>query len=263
MAYEFAAITGATSGIGAAFAKALPPATSLLLTGRDGAKLALAKTALAHPGRRIETVTADLASEAGRRAFIAAAAELPIDLLINNAGLGRFGRVVDIPSEKEREIVEVNVVTVAVLTRALLPRMLERARSKGRRAGLIIVASTASFQPTPYLATYGATKAFDLFYAEALAGELRGAPIDVLALCPGGTATAFFARAGHHGSQRFFASPERVAREGLKALGRKRLHVVGLLNRLGAFLAQRSPRGAVVRVGALLLRRRFGGSGGR
>ncbi|HUI17615.1 MAG TPA: SDR family NAD(P)-dependent oxidoreductase [Alphaproteobacteria bacterium] len=263
MAYDFAAITGATSGIGAAFAKALPVATNLLLTGRDAAKLAEAKSALAHPGRSVETVAADLASEAGRCQFLKVAEVLPIDLLINNAGLGRFGRVVDNPAEREREMVEVNVVAVTTLTRALLPRMLERARAKGRRAGLIIIGSTASFQPTPYLATYGATKAFDLFYAEALAGELRGAPINVLALCPGGTATAFFGRAGFTNSHNWFASPERVAREGLATLGRKNLHVVGGLNRLGAFLAQRSPRAAVVRVAALMMRRRFGGSSGR
>ena len=263
MAYDFAAITGATSGIGRAFAKALPPATSLLLTGRDKEKLAELRETLAHPGRRIETVAADLASDAGRRAFLAAAEALPIDLLVNNAGLGRFGRVIDIAAESEREMVEVNVVAVVVLTRALLPRMLERARAKGRRAGLIIVASTASFQPIPYVATYGASKGFDLLYAEALSGELRGEPIDVLALCPGATATGFFARAGYGGSQRGFAAPERVAREGLAALGRKRLHVVGGLNRLGAFLAQRSPRGVVVGATALFLRRRFGGTSRR
>ena len=194
MAYAFAAITGATSGIGAAFARALPPQTNLLLSGRDAAKLAAAKAALAQGGRRVETVAADLASEAGRRYFLAAATALPIELLVNNAGLGRFGRVIDNPAESEREMVEVNVVAVVTLTRALLPQMLERAAARGSRAGLIIVGSTASFQPTPYLATYGATKTFDLFYAEALAGELSQLPIDVLALCPGGTETAFFTR---------------------------------------------------------------------
>ena len=259
MAYAFAAITGATSGIGAAFARALPPQTNLLLTGRDATKLAAAEAALAQGGRRVETVTADLASEPGRQDFLAAAAALPIDLLVNNAGLGRFGRVIDNPAESEREMVEVNVVAVVMLTRALLPQMLERAASRRSRAGLIIVGSTASFQPTPYLATYGATKTFDLFYAEALAGELSQLPIDVLALCPGGTETAFFTRAGMRGSQRGFAAPERVVREGLAALGRKNVHVVGGLNRLGAMLAQRSPRATVVRMAAQLMRRRFAG----
>ncbi|MFI4987046.1 MAG: SDR family NAD(P)-dependent oxidoreductase [Alphaproteobacteria bacterium] len=258
MAYQFAAITGATSGIGAAFARVLPRETSLLLSGRDAARLAAAKTELGIGGRRVETVAADLASDGGRQAFLAAAEALPIDLLINNAGLGRFGRVVDNPAEREREMAEVNVVAVVTLTRALLPAMLERAAARASRAGLIVVGSTASFQPVPYLATYGATKAFNLFYAEALAGELKGAPIDVLALCPGGSATAFFVRAGLSGSTPGrLASPERVAREGLAALGRKNLHVVGGLNRLAAFLAQRSPRAVVVAMAARLMRSRY------
>ncbi len=91
---------------------------------------------------------------------------------------------------------EVNVVAVVTITRALLPGRLARAAADGRRAGLIIVASTAAFQPLPYLATYGATKTFDLVYAEALAREFSRAPIDVLALCSGGTETVFMERAG-------------------------------------------------------------------
>ncbi len=258
MAYQFAAITGATSGIGAAFARALPRETSLLLSGRDQGKLAAAKAELGSGGRRVETVAADLASEGGRRDFLAAAAALPLDLLVNNAGLGHFGRVVDGPEEREREMVEVNVVAVVTLTRALLPAMLARAAADGRRAGIVIVGSTASFQPVPYLATYCATKAFDLFYAEALAGELKGEPVDVLALCPGVTATSFLGRAGFRGElPGHAASPERVAREGLAALGKKPVHVVGALNRLGAFLAQRSPRAIVVAMAGRHMRRRY------
>jgi short-subunit dehydrogenase len=256
MTYQFAAITGATSGIGAAFARVLPAETGLLLSGRNEARLAELRTSLARPGRRIETVAADLATEAGRARLIAAARALPIDLLVNNAGLGRVGGVIDNPEAAEREMVEVNVVAVAVLGRALLPDMIARAEAAGRRAGLIVVASTAAFQPCPYIATYGATKAFDLIYAEALAVELKDRAIDVLALCPGGTDTAFFERAGT--SAREFgrlAPPERVAREGLAALGRRRVHVVGALNRLGAMLVRFPPRRAVADISGRALRR--------
>jgi short-subunit dehydrogenase len=260
MAYEFAAITGATSGIGAAFAQVLPPETGLLLTGRDGARLDEAKARLARPGRRIETMAADLASEDGRRRVIEAAAALPIDLLVNNAGLGQIGPVLGNPPEREREMAEVNVVAVVTLTRALLPGMLDRAAAARRRAGLIVVASTAAFQPLPYIATYAATKCFDLFYAEALASELREAPIDVLALCPGGTDTAFFERAGAKGgSFGRLVEPERVAREGLAALGRKRVHVVGGLNRLGASLARLSPRRLVTDIAGKVMARTMRG----
>lgn len=262
MAYEFAAITGATSGIGAAFARVLPPETNLLLTGRNRAKLAEAKAALAPRVRggcrRVETVEADLATETGRARVIEAGRDLPIDLLVNNAGLGRFGRVIDNPAETEWEMAEVNVVAVVTLTRALLPAMLARAEAKGGRAGLIIVASTAAFQPTPYLSTYGATKTFDLFYAEALASELRGRPVDVLALCPGETDTAFFERAAMGGSAfGTMIAPERVAREGLAALGRKRIHVVGALNRLNTSLVRFASRRLVADMAERVLARRL------
>jgi hypothetical protein len=260
MRYTYAAITGATSGIGTAFARLLPPETGLLLSGRNAASLAELRSTLASGRRSVETVTADLASADGRAHFIAATRDLPIDLFINNAGLGRLGPIVENPPDAERQMVEVNVVAVAFLTRALLPGMLARAEASGRRAGLIITASTAAFQPLPYLATYAATKAFDLFYTEALASELSSRPIDVLALCPGGTDTQFFARAGMaHSAIGRFATPERVAREGLDALGRKRVHVVGGLNKLSALLAQLAPRRLVTDMAARMMARTIPG----
>ncbi len=246
MARNFALITGATSGIGEAFARLLPRETGLLLTGRDLDRLAALRDELGGAGtrdRRVEILAADLASEAGRAALIERAAALPIDLLINNAGLGRFGALTDNPPESERAMVEVNVLAPVLLTRALLPGMLQRARSDGRRAGLIVVASTAGFAPLPYLSTYAATKAFDLFFAEGLAGELKREPIDVLALCPGATRTNFQARAGGlRYPESKMASAEQVAREGLAMLGRKPVHVVGGGNRLYTALTRFAPR---------------------
>jgi len=135
-----------------------------------------------------------------------------------------------------------------------VPAMLERAAASRRRAGLIIVASTAAFQPVPFLATYAATKAFDLCYAEALAGELLGQPIDVLALCPGSTETQFFARAGMQGGTLGrLATPELVAREGLAALGKKHVHVVGAVNRLAVTLSRWAPRALVVRMAGRMM----------
>lgn len=243
MAYGFALITGATSGIGEAFAKALPAETNLFLTGRNEARLAELAGSLGRNGRRIETLAADLASASGRAAVIARATGLPIDLLINNAGLGHLGRVIDNPAEREREMVEVNCLATVVLTRALLPDMLARAEAARRRAGVIVVASTAAHTPLPYLATYAATKAFDLFFADALAGEMAGLPIDVLALCPGSTRTNFFARAEFDkGEPSPMASADRVARQGLAALGRRRVHIVGGANRVAIVAARLLPR---------------------
>lgn len=258
MTYELALITGASSGIGEAFARALPATTGLLLTGRDEARLAALRDALGGEDRRVEILSADLASEAGRAAVIEAAETNPPDLLINNAGLGFYGGFLDNPAEAEREMVEVNVTAPLVLTRALLPGMLERARSSGRRAGLIIVASTAAFMPLPYISTYAATKAFDLSFAEGLAGELSKEPIDVLGLCPGATATRFFERSGMAGSSLPIDKaddPASVAQQGLAALGRQTTLVVGRQNRAMTMLAQRLPRDMVRRGTRSFMRR--------
>ncbi len=245
MTYRRALITGASSGIGAAFARALPARTALLLTGRDEARLSAlaAELTAARPEREVATVAADLASDAGRRAVAEAGEAAEIDLLINNAGLGRIGPVVENPPEREREMVDVNCLAPVVLTRALLPGMIARAKAARRRAGVIVVSSTAAFAPLPLFATYAATKAFDLYYAEGLAGELEGEPVDVLALCPGATETDFFRRAGAAGLRDVpRTSARRVAGEGLAALGRRSVHVVGQGGRAYAVASRLLPR---------------------
>ena len=140
--YRRALLTGATSGIGAAFAAELPRTTDLLLCGRDEDKLAEARQHLAGKGRVVETMVADFGDEAAVRALIGRADQFGIDLLINNAGTGRLGRVIDNAIEAERETAMVNVVAVVMLTRGLLPGMIDRARKIRRRAGVIVVSST-------------------------------------------------------------------------------------------------------------------------
>lgn len=228
MAYGTALITGASSGIGAAFARVLPPETGLVLTGRDTAALEALAQELARPGRRITIVTADLATDPGRERVIAAGEDEKIDLLVNNAGLGYFAPVPRNTLEQERAMAEVNVVAPVVLTRALLPGMVARAGQANARAGIIVVSSISAFLPVSRLTTYAATKAFDLHYAEALASDLEGQPCDVLALCPGFTKTKFGERSGmkpwmfHAG-----ATPEAVARAAIDGLGRRRVVTIG------------------------------------
>jgi hypothetical protein len=238
-----ALITGATSGIGEAFARALPPTCHLLLTGRNADKLAQLQGELARDGRQVETLVADLAGDKGRDALAETGRRFDPDLLVANAGIGAFGRVVDNDADAERRMIELNVVAPAVLTRALLPGMLERARRERRRAGVIVLSSTAAFQPLPYLSTYAATKAFDLFYARGLAAEMHGEPLDVLAVCPGPTATAFFERAGSARpvASAAMSSPQDVARQALAALGRQDVVTVGAGNRAYRALAKLAP----------------------
>ena len=243
MAYRAALVTGASSGIGEAFARALPDATSLVLTGRDMAALDALAADLARPGRRVEVVTADLATDPGRDRVIEAGEAAGIDLLVNNAGLGYFAPVPRNTIAQERAMVEVNVTTPVVLTRALLPGMLARAAEAGTRAGIVVVSSISAFLPVSRLTTYAATKAFDLHYAEALAFDLEGQPCDVLALCPGFTKTKFGDRSGmkswmfHDG-----ADPADVARAALDGLGRKRVVAIGSGSIMTPLMARLLPR---------------------
>jgi short-subunit dehydrogenase len=230
--YHRALITGATSGIGAAFARELPAATSILLTGRNSERLADMRAELQASGREVDCMRADLARLEDRDKLIAQAEGFGIDLLVNNAGLGPYGPVLENGADFERTAAEVNVVATADLTRRLLPGMISRAIETGERAGLINVSSTLAFQPLPFLATYAASKMFIWMYTQALAAELRFEPIDVLTLCPGPTRTAFGRRAGFSfGSLPGAFSPETVARQGLDALGRRSVHVMGPVSR--------------------------------
>jgi hypothetical protein len=245
--YRMALITGASSGIGQAFAEELPERTGLMLVARREGRLEELARALGRPGRRVVVVPADLTTDAGRAAVIAQARKQGVDLLINNAGRGQLGRLIDHAPEDERATVELNVTTPLVLTRELLPDMLAAAGTSGRRAGVIIVSSEAAFAPMPYFATYAASKAFDLVLAESLAEELRGEPVDVLALCPGATRSDFGRRAGFAlNSWPGAADPRRVAGEALRALGRHHVLVSGRLRR-AALAPLTAPRALAAR----------------
>lgn len=220
-----AVVTGATGGIGEAIARALPDETALILTGRDGDKLALLR---AEFGDRCTVVEADLATEAGLDAVAAAAEAGQADLLVNNAGLGTLGGFLDEPFAVRREALRVNAEAVLALTHAVVPGMLSRAELSDRRAGLVNVASSLAFVPVPRFATYAATKALVLSFSESLAAELADRPIDVLCACPGAVRTQFGERAGYGGPGVPGAmSPERVARAILAALGRQTTAVIG------------------------------------
>jgi uncharacterized protein len=232
--YGTALITGATSGIGAAFADVLPDGTNLLLTGRRVERLHSASERLARPGRRIDLIPADLATPAGRKAVIERAESDAIDLFICNAGSGVHGSFLSHDPEEELESVELNVVACVQLLRGVLPGMLVRARASGGRAGIVIVTSRAALSPVPEMATYAASKAFQLRLAQALADELKQEPVDVLALCPSYTDTEFFQHAGSPLPARELMTPAKVARAGLGALGRRAVHFCG--NRLHVFV---------------------------
>lgn len=228
--YKAALITGASSGIGAAFAHALPAPTALLLTGRDPDALEGLRQAVTTDGRRVQCIVADLATEAGVADVANAADAFAIDLLITNAGLGPFGPFLQAPEQALHDTVAVNVMATTLLVRRLLPGLLTRALAHDSRAGLVVVASGVAFLPVPNLAVYAASKAFDLSLTEALAAELIAEPIDVLALCPTATRSRFAERSGYRGSIPGAQDPGYVARAALAALGRRRTLVLGAVS---------------------------------
>ncbi|MBX7145749.1 MAG: SDR family NAD(P)-dependent oxidoreductase [Alphaproteobacteria bacterium] len=230
--YESALITGASSGIGAAFARILPVTTKLLLTGRDAAALQSLATELRFEGKTVAILPANLATDQGRQSVIKAAEIAEIDLLINNAGLGWVGDFTSISRDKIKEMVEVNMIAPTLLTHALLPAMrLYLERYPNKRAGIIFTSSVAGFFSLPWFAGYPATKTYLIKFVEALASELKGEKIDVVALCPGLTQTKFHQRAKMPPRLSKGHSAKKVALEGLRALKKRRtIYVVGFLN---------------------------------
>src|ERR1700733_4358660 len=167
-----ALVTGASSGIGEAFARAFAGrGDSLVLVARSVARLeALAAELTAEHGVRADALAADLSDPSAADAVVGelAARGIVVDTLVNNAGFGTHGEFAALDPKRERDEIMVNCFAPVALTRALLPGMI------ARKAGAVInVGSTASFQPVPYMATYGATKAFVLSFSEALAEEVR------------------------------------------------------------------------------------------
>jgi uncharacterized protein len=174
-------------------------------------------------------------------------------VLICNAGLGGIGRFDQMDPGRIGEMLQVNVVALTELTRLLLPGMVARRRGK-----VMLVASTASFQPGPRMAVYFATKAFVLSLGEALAYELRATGVTVTTLCPGATATNFFKTAG--ANENAFGpamSTAAVARSGYRALkAGRRVVITGVLNNILAIGAKLAPHSITLPAAAALMSRR-------
>jgi hypothetical protein len=190
--HPIALITGASAGIGHEFAKRLAGrGYDLILSARRRDRLdeLASRLRAEHGGIRVEVIVADLQDADAPAAIVVEAPRLDmsVDLLVNNAGFGTHGHFETLPPERERGEIAVNVTALVALTHAFLPAMLERGKG-----GVINVASTAAFQPVPYMAVYAATKAFVRSFSEALHEEVQARGVRVIALCPGPTATEFF-----------------------------------------------------------------------
>ncbi|MFP4070152.1 MAG: SDR family NAD(P)-dependent oxidoreductase [Verrucomicrobiota bacterium] len=253
-------ITGGSSGIGSAFIKAIrkinPEARLCNLSRSEPEDF------LGEPGIHLATDLTDagaLADAAAKLDEILAESPPGEVLLINNSGFGDYGPITQMDVSKQLKMIDLNVRAMVDLTGRLLPRMLER-------GGCVVnVASTAAYQPTPYLATYGATKAFVLHWTLALNEDLRRTGLRALAVCPGPTRSNFFKAAGFStppmqsgkGINGWLdMGPDEVAELSLRALARgKTVVVTGWKNRLVTILGGKTPKAWVARLGGALLRK--------
>lgn len=254
---KWALVTGASAGIGAALARELAAGgTNLVLTARRADRLQALARELAETHKiSAEIFAADIAQPHASEEIFAftTANKIEIDLLINNAGFGKYGEFTNADTKRLLDMVQVNCSAVVHLSRLYLPDMVKR-----RQGYVMIVASTASFQAVPYLSTYAATKAFDLLLAEGLAEEMKPHGVRVCALCPGSTESEFSEVAGQSAlaaARRNRETAEKVARVGLKALAAGKSYVIsGAGNYLGVHLQRLVPRRWVTRIAAQLFR---------
>ena len=251
-------ITGASSGIGAAFARKLAArGRNVLLVARSEDKLiALCNELGRLTSIRAQYLTLDLGQpDAAAQLFEETQKrELEVDMLINNAGFGSMGDFAKLDLNRELEMLQLNIRALVDLTHRFLLPMRER------KGGTIInVASTAAFQGVPYMATYAATKAFVLSFSEALWDENRLHGVHVMALCPGVTETNFFDAAKiDRPPMRTVQTAEEVVEAALRGLGRKKSVIISGWTNWFTIEAERFvPRTTVTKVAGKALRSRF------
>ena len=251
-------ITGASSGIGEALARRF---------ARDGARLVL----VARRADRLGTIAAELHKSGGAAEAIAIPADLveggacerifshaeramgPIDVLVNNAGVGEYGEFAAKDLAACEHMMRLNMNALVRLTHLALPGMLARCRG-----WIMNLASLASFQPTPYMTVYGATKAFVKQFSLGLGEEVRRRGVVVTCICPGPVKTGFFSRGGYETRMKDFtrlaAEADAVAQIAYRALLKKKpLCVPGRLNALGVFLERFAPTSALTRAAGRIL----------
>ncbi|HYL86027.1 MAG TPA: SDR family oxidoreductase [Candidatus Angelobacter sp.] len=251
---KWALVTGASAGIGVALAEELARGgTKLVLTARRKDRLdALAQRLASTYKVQTEVFAADLTEPSAPEKIFAFTQQkgIEIDLLINNAGFGRYGEFAGVEQQRLLDMVQVNCAAVVHLTHLFVQGMVARCRGD-----ILILASTASFQAVPYISTYAATKAFDLLFAEGLAEELKPFGVHVCALCPGSTESEFHAAAGQEKFIHRMETAEKVAQTGLRALAAGKSYVIsGLGNYLGAHGERLVPRRFVTRVVAKMFK---------
>jgi short-subunit dehydrogenase len=247
-----ALVTGASGGIGYELARRFAQAGyDLVLVARGESKLAEIKADFEKRyGIAARVIAKDLSAPAAPQEIFEelTGASVQVDVLVNNAGFTAFGPFIETSLEEELQLLQVNIVALTHLTKLFLPGMLQRGEGK-----VLNLASTAAFQPGPLMAVYYASKAYVLFFSEAIATELEGTGITVTALCPGPTRTGFQKRGNLEDSRlvagRKIMDARTVARAGYRALMRgQAVAIPGGSNLLFAQAIRFLPRKLVRRI---------------
>ena len=255
MAQQTVLITGASSGIGMELAREFAKhGHSIVLVARGIDKLEeLARELRSKHNIRAAVIGADLTQTSAPEQITKALAErnITVDVLVNNAGFGERGAFAQIDTQRQLDMIQVNITAVAHLTRLLIPGMIQR-----NAGGILNVASTAAFQGGPNMAMYYATKAFVLSFTEALHEEVAGTNVHVSCLCPGPTHTGFVAAAHIEGVNLFkmgAESAEAVAQVGYAAFEKNTaIAISGFKNKLTAFSTRFAPRAVARKIAKTL-----------
>lgn len=241
MSQSWAVVTGASAGLGVAFARRLASeGAGVILVARSADKLGqVAEELTGTYGVPTRVVPVDLSDRDARADLVAELRDTPTSHLINNAGFGTMGEFAEADPARITQELELNTVALTELTRAVVPGMIERGRG-----AIVNVASTGAFQPIPTMAVYAATKAYVLRFSIALWEELRPSGVRAIAICPGPTETSFFANAGNDAVMGHRRTPEQVVETTFSGLRRHRPYVVdGARNGALAFATRFAPAG--------------------
>lgn len=247
-----ALVTGASSGIGKSYARAIAKeGLNLILVARRKPLLdELAAELSKEFGIQVHTLAQDLSEvDAADKVFDQVQQlGLDVDILINNAGYGSHGEFDQLDLANELNMINLSCRLPVALTHKFIGGMKQR-----NRGAVIFLSSVAGTMPVPYMSTYSATKAFPLFFAESLYGELAGSAVDILAVAPGDTSTEFRDSADFHNSM---PSPARTAddvvRSSFKALGKKPMVVDGVMNKLTVLMFTFTPKKLMLKINAWL-----------
>jgi short-subunit dehydrogenase len=251
-----ALVTGASSGLGVDFARELAAlGCNLVLVARREDLLKQVQAELQQRGVKVSIVTLDLGAPGAAQALydLLRQQNVAVDVLINNAGFGLFGKELEISWERTQQMLQLNMLTLTQLSKLYARDMVKRG------FGYIMqIASTGAYQPTPTYAAYSATKAYVLSYGEALNYELRGSGVSCTVISPGVTATEFLKVSGQKPTwyhRMTMMTPASVARAGVrKMLARRGSAVIGWMNWLAALSVRFTPRPMVAALGYQLMK---------